>query len=122
MRVAAGEPTFPEFGKTSTALRQPTREPPRQATTCSAPLCPLNVLPKLVFQHWGIEYQLHDRLDVLMNDEQRCKRLDNSPWKLAILRHMALNVRHKDATKKPSRGKFQPAARDTYLARLLCPF
>ena len=70
--------------------------------------------------HWGIENQLHWRLDVVMNEDQSRTRLDNGPQNLAILRHMALNVMQKDRTKDSIRGKFQRAAwDDTYLARLL---
>ena len=70
--------------------------------------------------HWGIENQLHWRLDVVMNEDQDRSRLDNGPHNLAILRHMALNVMQKDAAKGSLRGKFKRAGwDDAYLTRLL---
>jgi predicted transposase YbfD/YdcC len=70
--------------------------------------------------HWGIENQLHWRLDVVMNEDQSRTRRDNGPKNLAILRHMALNVMQKETTKDSIRGKFQRAAwDDTFLTRLL---
>ena len=47
---------------------------------------------EVVRSHWGIENRLHWRLDVIMNEDQDRNRMDNSPYNLAILRHMALNV------------------------------
>jgi hypothetical protein len=40
----------------------------------------------------GIEHRLHWRLDVAMNEDQDRSRMDNGPYKLAILRRMAMNV------------------------------
>jgi predicted transposase YbfD/YdcC len=76
-----------------------------------------------VRSHWGIENRLHWRLDVTMNEDQNRTRLDNGPYNLAILRHLALNVMQKDTTKGSLRTKFMRAGwDDTYLARLLALF
>jgi hypothetical protein len=49
--------------------------------------------------------------------------MDNSPYNLAILRHMALNVMQRDGSKGSRRGKFKRAAwNDTDLRRLLAMF
>jgi predicted transposase YbfD/YdcC len=73
--------------------------------------------------HWGIENRLHWRLDVIMNEDQDRNRMDNSPYNLAILRHMALNVMQKEASKGSLRGKFKRAGwDDAYLRQLLATF
>lgn len=73
--------------------------------------------------HWGVENQLHWRLDVVMNEDHDRTRLDNAPHNLAVLRHMALNVMQKDITKGSLRTKFMRAGWDDhYLARLLALF
>ena len=78
---------------------------------------------EVVRSHWGVENRLHWRLDVIMNEDQDRTRLDNGPQNLAVLRHMALNVMQKDATKGSLRGKFMRAGwDDAYLARLLALF
>jgi len=74
----------------------------------------------IVRAHWGIENQLHWRLDVVMNEDQDRSRLDHAPQNLAVLRHMALNVMQKDPTKGSLRGKFKRAGwDDAYLSKLL---
>jgi len=46
--------------------------------------------------------------------------MDNSPYNLAILRHMALNLMHKDRSNVSLRGKFNLAAwKEDFLAKLL---
>ena len=78
---------------------------------------------EVVRSHWGIENRLHWRLDVVMNEDQDRTRLGNGPNNLAVLRHMALNVMQKDATKGSLRGKFKRAGwDDTYLPKLLALF
>ena len=73
--------------------------------------------------HWGIENRLHWRLDVIMNEDQDRNRMDNSPYNLAILRHMALNVMRKEGSKGSLRGKFKRAGwDDTFLRKLLAAF
>ena len=50
--------------------------------------------------HWGIGNQLHWRLDVIMDEDQRRTRLKHGPETPAVLRHMALNV----IQAEPSKG------------------
>src|SRR5260370_40773528 len=73
--------------------------------------------------HWGIENRLHWRLDVIMNEDQDRNRMDNSPYNLAILRHMAMNVMRKEGSQGSLRGKFKRAGwDDTFLRQLLAAF
>ena len=73
--------------------------------------------------HWGVENCLHWRLDVVMNEDQDRTRLGNGPHNLAVLRHMALNVMQKDASKGSFRGKLKRAGwDDAYLSRILALF
>jgi predicted transposase YbfD/YdcC len=77
----------------------------------------------VVRSHWGIEHRLHWRLDVVMNEDQDRNRMDNGPYNLAILRHMALNVMQKEGSKGSLRGKFKRAGwDDAYLRQLLTAF
>jgi predicted transposase YbfD/YdcC len=76
-----------------------------------------------VRSHWSIENSLHWRLDVTMNEDQDRTRLDNGPYNLAVLRHMALNVMQKDKSKNSLRGKFLRAGwDDRYMVQLLALF
>ncbi len=85
----------------------------------SAPLSPER-LGQAVRSHWGVENRLHWVLNVVMNEDQVRSRMDNSPYNLAILRHMALNLMHKDRSKVSLRGKFNLAGwKDDFLANLL---
>ena len=85
----------------------------------SAPLSPER-LGQVVRSHWGVENRLHWVLNVVMNEGQVRSRMDNSPYNLAILRHMALNLMHKDRSKVSLRGKFNLAAwKEDYLAKLI---
>jgi predicted transposase YbfD/YdcC len=88
----------------------------------STPLSPER-LNEVVRSHWGVENQLHWRLDVVMNEDQDRTRLGNGPANLAVLRHMALNVMQKDAAKGSLRGKFKRAGWDNaYLTKLIALF
>jgi len=53
--------------------------------------------------HWGIENQLHWRLDVIFNEDGACIRNDNAAENIGILRKWALNVLQK-AKNKPSQS------------------
>ena len=48
----------------------------------------LNDIPRA---HWGIENQLHWRLDVVFNEDKACIRNDNPAENMDILRKWALN-------------------------------
>jgi predicted transposase YbfD/YdcC len=106
-------------------MRQTTAKGGAQKTTetayymLSAPLTSER-LGHVVRSHWGVENRLHWILNVVMNEDQVRSRRDNSPYNLAILRHMALNLMHKDPSKVSLRGKFNLAAwRDDFLIKLL---
>ncbi len=49
--------------------------------------------------HWGIENQLHWRLDVVFNEDGGCVRNDNAAENMDILRKWALNILQKTKTK-----------------------
>ncbi len=73
-----------------------------------------------VRSHWGIENRLHWALDVVMHEDQSRSRMDNGPYNLAILRHMALNLMRRDQRAASLRAKFNLAAwSNDYLAKLL---
>jgi predicted transposase YbfD/YdcC len=77
-------------------------------------------LGQVARSHWSVENHLHWVLNVVMNEDQVRSRRDNSPYNLAILRHMALNLMHKNRSKVSLRGKFNLAAwRDDFLVQLL---
>jgi predicted transposase YbfD/YdcC len=97
----------------------------RQTTTetayylLSTPLTPEG-LGNAVRSHWGVENRLHWMLNVVMNEDQARSRLDNSPYNLAILRHMALNLMQRDGSRVSLRSKFNLAAwKDDFLAELV---
>ncbi len=70
--------------------------------------------------HWAVENSLHWCLDVIMNEDNARNRLDNGPYNLAILRHMALNLIRKEPSKGSLRVKIKRAAwKDAYLAKVL---
>ena len=73
-----------------------------------------------VRQHWGVENQLHWRLDVILNEDQDRTRLGNAPENLAVLRHMAMNILQKDKEKGSLRGKIKRAGWDeAFLTKLI---
>ena len=53
--------------------------------------------------HWGIENQLHWRLDVVFNEDKSCIRNDNAAENMDIMRKWALNILHK-AKSKPEQS------------------
>jgi predicted transposase YbfD/YdcC len=85
----------------------------------SAPLTPRG-FAAAVRARWGVENQLHRPLNAVMSENQARDRCDNSPYNLAILRHIALNLMHKDASALSLRSKFNLAGwQDAFLADLL---
>lgn len=85
----------------------------------SAALSP-DRLNEVARSHWGIENQLHWRLDVVMNEDGDRTRLGHGPENLAVLRHMALNVMQAEPSKGSLRGKLKRAGwDDAYLLKLL---
>ena len=88
----------------------------------STPLAPER-LNEVVRSHWGVENQLHWRLDVVMNEDRDRTRLGHGPENRAVLRHVAISAMQKEGSKGSLRGKFKPAGwNDAYLTRLLAIF
>ena len=54
--------------------------------------------------------QRGDWLNVILNEDQDRGGMDNSPYNLAIFRHMALNVMRREGSKGSMRGIFKRAA------------
>ncbi len=96
------------------------RFPPSLPCGSDATLTTAEQFNAVVQSHWGIDNRFHWRPDVVMNEDQDRNRMDNRPYKLAILRHMAMNIMQKEGSKGSLRGKFKRAGwDDTYLCRLL---
>lgn len=53
--------------------------------------------------HWGIENQLHWRLDVVFNEDKACIRNGNAAENIALLRKWALNIL-RTAKEKPNQS------------------
>lgn len=70
--------------------------------------------------HWGIENQLHWRLDVQMNEDQ-CRIRGDGAENLAVIRHIALNqLRRENSSKRSLRLKQRKAAMNNdYLEMVL---
>lgn len=70
--------------------------------------------------HWGVENRLHWCLDATMNEDQARNRMDNGPYNLAIVRHMALNLVRKETSDGSLRKKLKRAAwNDAFLVKVL---
>jgi predicted transposase YbfD/YdcC len=77
-------------------------------------------LGQVVRLHWGIENRPHWVLNVVMNEDQTRNRYGNSPYNLAIPRHMAPNLIQTDRSQISLHSKFNLAAwKDEFLAKLL---
>jgi predicted transposase YbfD/YdcC len=70
--------------------------------------------------HWAVENSLHWCLDVIMNEDNARNRLDNGPYNLAILRHMALNLIRKEPSSGSLRVKIKRAGwKNAFLAKVI---
>ena len=70
--------------------------------------------------HWAVENTLHWCLDVIMNEDNARNRLDNGPYNLAILRHMALNLIRKEPSSGSLRVKIKRAGwKNAFLAKVI---
>ncbi len=74
-----------------------------------------------VRSHWGIENQVHWVLDVAFNEDDSRIRKDHAPEKLALIRHLALNLlRQERSAKGGLKAKRLKAGWDTcYRSRIL---
>jgi predicted transposase YbfD/YdcC len=76
-----------------------------------------------VRSHWGVENQLHWRLDVIMDEDQARNRKDHGPENLALLRKLVLNLAKLEPSKASLRGKLKQAGWDNaFLAQILTQF
>ena len=84
---------------------------------------PVNIdkFARAVREHWGVENKVHWVLDVQFGEDQSRARAGHAAENLATLRRLALNLLHRDKTKKRGiRGKQLNAGWDhQYLLRLL---
>jgi predicted transposase YbfD/YdcC len=71
--------------------------------------------------HWGIENQLHWRLDVCFNEDDCRVHKDHGPQNLAVMRHIALNLLGRDTTTKAGikTRRLKAGWSDQYLEHLL---
>ncbi len=72
-------------------------------------------------RHWGVENKLHWVLDVTCNEDACRVRARHAAQNLAALRHLALNLLRRDATRRGSVAtkRFRAALDQGYLATLL---
>jgi predicted transposase YbfD/YdcC len=72
-------------------------------------------------RHWGVENRLHWVLDVTCNEDACRVRAGHAAQNLAALRHLALNLLRRDATRRGSVAtkRFRAALDQGYLATLL---
>ena len=77
----------------------------------------------IVRSHWGIENELHWRLDVVFNEDQARNRKGLCAANLALLRKMALNLPRLEPSKGSMRGKLKRAGWDNdFLVAILAQF
>ena len=77
----------------------------------------------IVRSHWGIENELHWRLDVVFNEDQARNRKGHCAANLALLRKMALNLARLEPSKGSMRGKLKRAGWDNdFLVAILVQF
>jgi predicted transposase YbfD/YdcC len=72
-------------------------------------------------RRWGIENQVHWVLDVACGEDACRARAGHAARNLAVVRHLALNLRRQDTTRKGSSAtkRFAAALDDTYLTAIL---
>ena len=75
---------------------------------------------KAVRGHWGIENSLHWVLDVTFGEDASRVRSGNAPQNLAVVRHLALNMLRREASKGSIATKrFRAALDEHYLLKVL---
>ena len=68
-----------------------------------------------VRSHWGIENELHWRLDVTFREDESRIRRGNAPHNLGVIRHVALNLLKRESSKLSVRKKrLRAALNDDY--------
>lgn len=73
-------------------------------------------LNQIIRSHWGVENNLHWRLDVVFNEDKSSKRKDNSAPNFNIITKMAMTLIDREKTAKVSMGKkrLKAAWNDSY--------
>ena len=71
-----------------------------------------NALGPMIRSHWMVENGLHWVLDVVFRDDECRVRIDNAPFNLAIVKHIALNVLRTRKSKDSLRVRRKVAAWD----------
>ena len=70
--------------------------------------------------HWGIENELHWRLDVTFREDESRIRRGNAPHKLGVIRHVAMNLLKLEKTKISMRKKgIRAALNDDFRRNIL---
>ena len=73
-----------------------------------------------VRSHWGIENELHWRLDVTFREDESRIRRGNGAHNFGVIRHMALNLLKRERSKISVRKKrIRAALDDSYRDNLL---
>ncbi len=60
---------------------------------------------RAVRSHWGIENELHWRLDVTFREDESRIRRGNAPHNMGVIRHVAVNLLKREPTKISVRKK-----------------
>jgi predicted transposase YbfD/YdcC len=78
-------------------------------------------LNRVIRSHWGIETRLHWGLDLAFHEDHSRVRADHPPETLAIIRHLALNLRRGDPSRRIGlkNSRFKAALSDADLRSIL---
>ena len=77
-------------------------------------------LHQAVRSHWGIENELHWRLDVTFREDASRIRRGNAPHNLAVIRHVAMNLLKREPTEISARKKrIRAALNDSFRDKVL---
>ena len=75
---------------------------------------------RAVRSHWGIENELHWRLDVTFREDEGRIRRGNAPHNMGVIRHVAVNLLKRESTKISVRKKrIQAALNDGFRDKVL---
>ena len=73
-----------------------------------------------VRSHWGIENELHWRLDVTFREDESRIRRGNAPHNFGVIRHVAMNLLKRESSKISIRKKrIRAALNDSYRDKVL---
>lgn len=78
---------------------------------------------RAVREHWGIENQLHWRLDVVFREDDSRLRKGHGAENFAVLRHIALSLLQQERQSKlgVKNKRLRAALDEQYLCQILCP-